>query len=58
MTDEQKLTRVMSRAEYDAAIAAGEAITAESLIIVEPVGDPEPISEEDAEQMAKETSPL
>lgn len=52
MTDSNKYTRVMSREEYDGAIAAGEEIDEEAVIVVEPLGEPQPISDEEADRLA------
>jgi hypothetical protein len=56
MSDEQDYTRVMSRAEYDAAIAARKVIDENSVFIVEPLGDPEPLTNEEAERLADEAT--
>lgn len=44
---EDRYTRVMSRAEYDEAIQRGEQIDEDSVIVVEPLGEPQPLGHDD-----------
>jgi len=44
---EDRHTCVMSRAEYDEATARGEQIVEDSVIVVEPLGEPQPLGHDD-----------
>lgn len=56
MTEELKSSRIVSRAEYDEAIAGGKQIDEEVVFVVEPLEEPGPLTDDELERMVNEAN--